>query len=74
MDVHQLMSEISHRKSTGYADETLLSDLDNWDSLKGVRLVIRLEELMGRELSEEEIGALRSIGDVRKLLQPVQRA
>ena len=74
MDVHQLMSEISHRKSAGYPDETLLSDLDNWDSLKGVRLVLRLEEVIGRELSEEEIGALRSIGDVRQLLQPAQGA
>jgi acyl carrier protein len=74
MDVRELVSQLTHRDTANYSDETLLSQLDNWDSLKGVRLVIRLEEIIGRELSEDEIGSLRSIGDVRLLLRPPNRA
>jgi acyl carrier protein len=74
MDVLQLLSEITHRNSAGHPDDALLLQLDNWDSLKGVRLVLRLEEFIGRELTEDEIGGLRSIGDIRRLVQSGQRA
>lgn len=70
MDLHQLLADITHRDIGNRSDETPLSQLENWDSLKGVRLVIRLEEIIGRELTEDEIGALRSVGDVRRLLRP----
>ena len=70
MDVHALIAEITERNTGTLDSDTLLTELDNWDSLKGVRLVLRIEEVMGRELLEEEIGGLESIGDVERLLQP----
>jgi acyl carrier protein len=47
----------------------LLSAVDGWDSLKGVRLVLRLEEIIGRELSEDDIEGLRSVDDVERILR-----
>jgi acyl carrier protein len=46
-----------------------LAELEGWDSLKGVRLVLRLEEIIGRELSEDDIARLRSVRDVEQLLK-----
>ena len=46
-----------------------LAELAGWDSLKGVRLVLRLEEIVGRELSEDDIARLQSVGDVERLLK-----
>ena len=46
-----------------------LAELAGWDSLKGVRLVLRLEEIIGRELSEDDIARLRSVRDVEQLLK-----
>lgn len=46
-----------------------LAELAGWDSLKGVRLVLRLEEIVGRELSEDDIASLQSVGDVERLLK-----
>jgi acyl carrier protein len=46
-----------------------LAELEGWDSLKGVRLVLRLEEIVGRELSEDDIARLQSIRDVEQLLK-----
>ena len=50
-------------------DDVLLAKLEGWDSLKGVRLVLRLEEIVGRELSEDDIEKLQSVGDIDRLLK-----
>ena len=68
MDVSALIAEITRSTKADYFDDTLLSTIENWDSLKGVRLVLRLEEVTGRSLSEQDIEGLRSVGDVRRLL------
>jgi acyl carrier protein len=69
MNAGGLIAEIARSPRAEYFDETLLSSIENWDSLKGVRLVLRLEEVVGRPLSEQDIEALRSVGDVRRLLE-----
>jgi acyl carrier protein len=67
-DALALIAEITRRNSNGYSDSTSLSAIENWDSLKGVRLVLRLEEIVGRPLSERDIEDLRSVGDIGRLL------
>jgi acyl carrier protein len=69
MDARVLVAEIARKTNLTCSNDTLLADVDGWDSLKGVRLVLRLQEVVGRELSENEIGGLHSIGDVERLLQ-----
>jgi acyl carrier protein len=69
MDARALISEILQRGSVALTDHTLLSEIDGWDSLKGVRLVLRLEEIVGRELSEGDIEGLRSVSDVDRILR-----
>jgi acyl carrier protein len=69
MDARGLIAEIVRRSAVICSNNTLLSSIDGWDSLKGVRLVLRLEEIVGRQLSEGEIEALQSIGDVERLLK-----
>jgi acyl carrier protein len=70
MDARALIGEIVRRSAVICSDNTLLSSIDGWDSLKGVRLVLRLEEIVGRQLSEGEIEALQSVSDVKRLLEP----
>ena len=68
MDARQLIAEIVRCDPDAQAG-TLLQDLDGWDSIMGVRLILRLEGVMGRELGEDEIDGLRSVGDVEALLK-----
>jgi acyl carrier protein len=68
VNAHQLLTEITHRSVEGDG-HTSLHDLDGWDSLRGVRLVLRLEEILGRQLSEAELERLESIHDVERLLR-----
>jgi acyl carrier protein len=70
MDARMLIVEIVRKADLIEPSGTLLADLDGWDSLKGVRLVLRLQEIVGRELSEDDIVGLQSIADVERILQP----
>jgi acyl carrier protein len=50
-------------------DSALLTEIDGWDSLSTVRLVLRLEEIIGRELAENDIENLKTIADVDSVLR-----
>jgi acyl carrier protein len=69
MDARMLVAEIVRKVNLLEPHDTLLAEIDGWDSLKGVRLVLRLQEIIGRELSEDDIVALQSIADVERILQ-----
>jgi len=69
MHACELIAEVLRTSVSIPADDALLAHIEGWDSLKGVRLVLRLEELDGRELSEDDIEKLQSVGDVDRLLK-----
>ena len=69
MHAHELIAEVLRAEVSIPSDDLLLAHIEGWDSLKGVRLVLRLEELVGRELSEDDIEKLQSVGDVDRLLK-----
>jgi acyl carrier protein len=49
-------------------DTARIGELESWDSLAHMRLVLEIEKQIGRELSAEEIVELVSLADVEKLL------
>jgi acyl carrier protein len=69
MHARELIAEVLRSKAPVPSDNLLLAQLDGWDSLKGVRLVLRLEEIVGRELTENDIEKLQSVDDVDRLLK-----
>ncbi|MGB3338263.1 MAG: acyl carrier protein [Devosia sp.] len=71
MNARDLIAELLPDATAQFSDDTLLVDLDGWDSLKGVRFILRLEQAAKRELSEDEIETIISVGDVERLLASV---
>jgi len=69
MDARMLIAEIVRKAILTEPSWTLLADIDGWDSLKAVRLVLRLQEIVGRELSEDDLMGLQSIAAVERVLQ-----
>lgn len=69
MQATELIAEVLRNNISISGSDIPLAELDGWDSLKGVRLVLRLEEIVGRELSEDEIERLQSVSDVERLLK-----
>lgn len=49
-------------------ESTLLGDVSGWDSLKHVRLIVGLEDTLGVELAPEEIEGIKTVGDVKDVL------
>jgi acyl carrier protein len=69
MDARELIAEVIRKNPLIPSNDTLLAHIEGWDSLKGVRLVLRLEEIVGRELSEDDIEKLQSVEDVDRVLK-----
>jgi acyl carrier protein len=69
MHARELLAEVLRAEVPIPSGDLLLAHIDGWDSLKGVRLVLRLEEIVGRELSEDDIEKLQSVEDVERLLR-----
>jgi acyl carrier protein len=67
MDARALISRIL-RRDVPVAADVRLHTVDGWDSLKAVHLVLKLEEIIGHQLSEAEIEGLQSVRDVEAIL------
>jgi acyl carrier protein/acetyltransferase-like isoleucine patch superfamily enzyme len=50
------------------ADTDGMDSIDGWDSLGSLELVVELESVLGRRLSDDEIRGLRTVADVAALL------
>ena len=74
MNARMLIAEIVRRAPVVDSGGTPLAEIEGWDSLKGVRLVLRMQEIVGRELSEDEIAGLHSLADVDRLLESVRES
>jgi acyl carrier protein len=68
MQAGLLVAEITNAEASGLAPDTPLKHLNGWDSLKTVRLVVRIEEAIKRELTEAEVETLCTVQDVARLL------
>ena len=68
MKALELVSEIIKRPLSAADTGAALRELDGWDSLKGVVLVLKLERALGRQLAESELESLASVSDVDRLL------
>ena len=49
-------------------DATAAADVDGWDSLAHINLVVAIESGFGVSFAAQEITALENVGDLKKLL------
>ena len=54
--------------SIGIDKNSKLSEIEGFDSLKFVRLILELEEKLDRELEREEIDQLTDLNSIEKIL------
>ena len=50
-------------------ESTALRDLEGWDSLKHVLLVVQMESKLGEKLTAEEIQGMVTLADVARVLR-----
>ena len=68
LNVSDLLSSVMQRPVPPVPSSTALADIPGWDSIMIVRLMLSLEETLGRELSESEIEAVATVANVEQLM------
>ncbi len=53
--------------------ETTADDVEGWDSLSHIRLIVSVEKALGLKFSSAEVGALKNVGDFVALIRLKQR-
>lgn len=72
MDARELLAEVAQVPAASIAEDAAFEALQGLDSLKMVRLMLRLEQELGRELTEMEMQGLSSVSALQALLGPPQ--
>lgn len=66
-----LLAEATGRSDDSIREDATVGNFPGWDSLAHMRLILALEERLGRLLTSEEVTGIRSIDDVATLLGSV---
>ena len=67
--VENLLSEVLQIPAAKISEDLTMRDVDAWDSLKHMELIVSLEQSFGIELSFEDIVAMQSVGEIKRVLK-----
>ena len=66
----KLLAEAANCDSAMIPDDVRIGGFERWDSLTHLRLVLAIEQQLGRELDPDEAVRIESLADVAALLAP----
>ena len=67
-DLLILMASMFKLDKSQLTDDFNMEDSEVWDSLKHMELIAALEEKIGMELDFDQITAMTSMGDIKRIL------
>jgi len=67
--IEVLLAEVLQIPAATITDDLAMTDLDIWDSLKHMELIMTLEQNFGLQLSFDEIVRMRSVGEIKRVLK-----
>jgi len=66
--VEGLLAEVLQVPAAKITDDLAMADVDAWDSLKHMELVVALETMFDIQLTFDEIVAMRSVREIKRVL------
>ncbi|MDL2209553.1 acyl carrier protein [Desulfovibrio sp. OttesenSCG-928-O18] len=66
--LNQVFQDVFDDDTLEIADHTSAADIDEWDSLMHVTLIVASEREFGLQLNAAEIGRLKNVGELLDLL------
>jgi acyl carrier protein len=63
-----LIEEIADEKVSGLGSIKDLKDLDFWDSISRVQLIVSVEQEIGRSLTDSELDSISSVNLLNQLI------
>ena len=67
--VGSLLAEVLQISPSGITEDLAMKDLEAWDSLKHMELIVSLEQSFGIELTFDDIVAMRSVAEIKRVLR-----
>lgn len=67
--IQTVMRDVFGDDSIVITKDTTADDIDEWDSMNNVRLIVALEQELNIRLPLKEINGLKSVGDLQRLLE-----
>jgi acyl carrier protein len=64
-----LLAEVLQIPATRINDDLAMKDLEIWDSLKHMELIMAMEQAFELEFTFDEIVAMRSVLDIKRVLR-----
>jgi acyl carrier protein len=68
-ELTSIFHEVFDDDSIGISESTKASDVDGWDSLNHIRLIMTVENRFKIKFSAKEIGSLKNVGELVSLIQ-----
>ncbi len=67
--IESLMADLFNISKEGVTDSLTMANTDGWDSLKHMELIATIEQSFDIELTFEEILAMQTLNDIKKILK-----
>ncbi len=64
-----LLANLLQIPTAGITEDLAMKDVDAWDSLKHMELIVSLEQNFGVELTFEEIVAMQNVSEIKRVLK-----
>lgn len=68
-EIEGLVAKVLQVPAATITDDLAMKDLDVWDSLKHMELVISLEQSFELQLSFDEIIMMQTVGEIKRVLR-----
>lgn len=66
--VEGVLAEVLQLPPSEITDDLTMKDVEAWDSLKHMELIVALETALGVQLTFEEIVAMQSVREIKRVL------
>ena len=67
-EITDIFEEVMDLEDVELTDDTTANDIEEWDSLSHIRLIIAIERSFGIKFSNAEIESLKKFGDLVALV------
>ena len=67
--VRETMADVFDADDLNVSMDSSAEDVEGWDSLSNIRLMVTLERKFGVRFSNAEIGKLTNVGDLVRLIE-----
>ena len=66
--IKKLLAEVLQMSEEKITDDLAMEDVDVWDSLKHMELIVSLEQTFEIELSFDEIVVMKTVAEIKRVL------